>query len=167
MNVFASKSRAINYTAKLKLPLTRLENQFFVISENLFMAISKRKKRKIIVNQNIFYWIHKSHKNFLRLIVMTDEKSNSRLICDFEALDPWLNFKEIVENRIEHEDKLLIITPSLVRQIIEVALMSGWKPFEKCGDFILKDIEKKIDINFGNETISNLKSEFQNLKSKI
>ena len=131
------------------------------------MAISKRNKRKITIDQNIFYWTHRFHKDFLRLTVMTDEKSNSSLICDFKALDPWLHFKEILQGKIAPAETLLIIKPHLVRQVIDVALKSGWKPFEKGGDFILIDIEQKIDVNFGNEIIQNLKSEFQNLKSKI
>lgn len=122
------------------------------------MAISKRKKRKITVNQNVFYWIHRFHRDFLRLTIMTDEKSNSRLTCDFKVLDPWLHFKEILEGKLEPEETLLIIKPQLVRQIIELALKSGWKPFEKGNDFILKNIEQKIDLDFGNETIQNLKS---------
>lgn len=130
------------------------------------MAISKRNKRKITIGENIFYWVYKFHKDFLRLTVMTDEKSNSRLICDFKTLDPWLHFKEILQGKFDPEETLLIIKPHLVRRVIEVALESGWKPFEKGGNFILKDIEQKIDVNFGNEIISNLKSEFQNLKSK-
>ena len=129
------------------------------------MAISKRNKRKIVVGQNVFYWIHKFHKEFLRLTIMTDEKSNSRLICDFKALDPWLHFKEILDGRIDPAETLLVIKPHLVNQVINIALKSGWKPFEKGGDFFLKDIEQKININFGNETIENLKSEFQNLTS--
>lgn len=128
------------------------------------MAISKRNKRKITVNQDEFYWFHKFHEDFLRLTVMTDEKNNSRLICDFKALDPWLHFKEILQRKIDPEEASLIIKPRLVSQVINIALKSGWKPFEKGGDFILKDIEQKIDLEFGNETIQNLKSEFQKFK---
>lgn len=117
------------------------------------MAISKRKKRKIIVGQNEFYWLYKIQDDSFRLIVMTDEKTHSRLICDFKDKALHAYFRELVKDDDFYNDKFLIITPGVltpyvVRQTIDLALVAGWKPFEKGNDFILKDIEHKIDINF-------------------
>jgi hypothetical protein len=109
----------------------------------------------------------------LRLTVITEEKSHSPLICDFKYKDLWFYFRELVKDDEFYDDKLLIITegvltPWVVRQIIDNALQKGWKSFGKGKDFVIKDIEDKIDINFWTETTGEeRKSEIQNPKSKI
>lgn len=128
------------------------------------MAISKRNKRKITVNQDVFYWVYKFQDESMRLIVMTDDKSCSRLICDFSDKKLTDYFSELVKDDGFYKDKLLIITPGVltpfvVKQTIDLALEAGWKPLEKGNDFFLKDTEHKIDINFWTEsTAENRKS---------
>ncbi|MGI9055724.1 MAG: hypothetical protein ACR2F2_07975 [Pyrinomonadaceae bacterium] len=137
------------------------------------MAISKRNKRKITVGQNVFYWVYKFQKDVLRLIIMTEEKTHSRLICDFKYKNLWLYFGELVKDDEFYDDKLLLIsagilTPWVVRQVIDNALQKGWKPFDKGKDFLIEDIVDKIDINFWTEsTAKERKSKIQNPKSKI
>ena len=137
------------------------------------MAFNKKNKRKITVGENIFYWLYKFEKDVLRLTVMTNEKTYSRLICDFKYKNLEIYFRELVKDDTFYDDKILIIsagvlTPWVVRQVIDYALHKGWKPFEKGKDFVITDIEDKIDINFWTETTAEeRKSEIQNLKSKI
>jgi predicted nucleic acid-binding protein len=137
------------------------------------MALSKKNKRKIIVGQDVFYWIYKFQKDVLRLTVMTEEKTHSRLICDFKYKNLWLYFKELVKDDEFYNDKLLIITegivtPWVVRQVIDNALQKGWKPFAKGKDYTIKDIEDKIDINFWTEsTMEERKSKIPNPQSAI
>jgi hypothetical protein len=131
------------------------------------MAISKRKKRRITFNQDVFYWSYKFQKDILRLTVMTEEKTNSRLICDFKYKNLWLYFQELVKDAPIYDDKLLIIstgvlTPWVVRQVIDTALQKGWMPFVKGKDFVIQEIQDKIDINFWTEsTIDERKSKIQ------
>lgn len=110
------------------------------------MAISKKGKRKITVGKNVFYWISDFQRDNLRLTIMTEEKSHSRLICDFEYKDFWLYFKEIVEGK-DIKIPSWNLSPKIVRQVIDYAISNGWKPFEKGKDFVIKDIESKIEIN--------------------
>lgn len=122
-----------------------------------FMAISKRNKRKITIGKDVFYWVYKYQDVGLRLIVMTDDKTLSRLICDFNFKELNNYFRELVKDDDFYKDKFLILspgilTPFVVRQTIDIALNQGWKPFQKDKDFILKKIAHKIDINFWTES---------------
>lgn len=130
------------------------------------MTISRRNKRKITVDENVFYWVYKFQDDSLRLTVMTDKKSNSRLICDFDYRKLESYFRELVKDDDSYADKFLIIspgvlTPYVIKQTIDLALKADWKPFEQGSDFLLKDIENKIDINFWTESTA------EERKSKI
>ena len=121
------------------------------------MTISKKNKRKIIIGQNVFHWIYKYEKDALRLTVMTDEKTHSRLICDFSYKELNIYFWELVKDDDFYKDKGLFITPGVltpyvVKRTIDLAIGAGWKPFEKGENFTLKNIENKIDINFWTES---------------
>ena len=104
---------------------------------------------------------------------MTGEKTHSRILCDFKYKNLWLYFRELVKDDRFYNDKLLMITegvltPWVVRQVMDNALQKGWKPFTKGKDFVITDIEDKIDINFWTETTAEeRKSKIRNPKSKI
>lgn len=104
---------------------------------------------------------------------MADEKTHSRLFCDLSYKELHIYFWELVKEEDFYKDKGLwitpgILTPFVVRQIIDLAIGAGWKPFEKGKDFILNNIEHKIDINFWTESTSETRqSEIRNTKSKI
>lgn len=130
------------------------------------MAFSKKNKRKITVNDSVNYWFYKFEKDSLKLTVMTDKKTHSKLICNFSYKELNKYFWELVKDDDFHKDKGLLITPGVltpyvVRQVIDLALETGWKPYEKGNDFVLNNIEHKIDINFWTETTT------EERKSKI
>lgn len=144
------------------------------------MAIGKKGKRKITVGNDVFYWIYDFQKDILRLTVMTEEKSHSRLICDFEYKNFWLYYKEIVQGQ-DIKIPSWNLSPKIVRQVIDYAILNGWNPLEKGKDFIIRDIESKIDIDSTNsitevqtEIVSKMRewvtpnpqSEIRNPKSK-
>lgn len=110
------------------------------------MTISKKGKRKLTVGKNEFYWISDFQRDILRLTIMTEEKSHSRLICDFEYKNFWLYFKKIVQG-----ENIKIpswnLSPKIVKKVIDYGIANGWKPFEKGKSVIIKDIESKININ--------------------
>ena len=135
------------------------------------MAFNQRNKRKITVGENVFFWLYKFEEEALRLIILTDEKTHSRLICDLKYKNLNLYFRELIKNDDFYKDKFLMIsagvlTPWVVRQVIDYALEKGWKPFEKGADFVITDIEDKIDINFWTETTAE-ERKTANPKSKI
>jgi hypothetical protein len=85
----------------------------------------------------------------------------------------WLYFPELVKDDKFYDNKLLIITegvltPWVVRQIINYGLENDWKPFEKGKDFLAQDIEGNLEKNYWTETTSETrKSAIRNLKSAI
>lgn len=98
------------------------------------MAFNKKGKRKIIVNEQTFYWSLSFDYYIpvpaLCLSVMTEEKTNSRLSCYFnysQSLDNW------------------IITPKVVRQSIDYAIKKGWRPNSK-ESFFLEGMDEKLGI---------------------
>lgn len=84
------------------------------------MAISKKGRRKIIVNGQKFYW-----KFNEKVFVNFAESKNSLLIVDFGWYDVWL-FVNDKENRPpDFEPKS--VTPKFVKDAISFALKKGWK----------------------------------------
>ncbi len=94
---------------------------------------------------------------------MTNEKTHSRLICDFKYKNLWLYFRELVKKNLWlyfrelvkddefYDDKMLIITegvltPWVVRQAIDNSLEKGWKLFSKDNDFVIKDISRSTKV---------------------
>lgn len=127
------------------------------------MAISTKNKRKITVGENAFYWTTRSKQQstVLRLTVMTEDKTHSRLICDFKCKNMYLYWGDADAN-------IYVLTPSIIRDTIEIAKETGWKPSEKGKDFVLINIEHEIDINFWTESAPETRrSKIENLKSKI
>lgn len=123
------------------------------------MAFSKKNKRKITVGENAFYWFYDFQKDILRLTVMSGEKTYSRLVCDFKYKNLWLYFSELVKGEELYDNKILIIsagvlTPWVVRQVIDYGLKNGWQPFTKGPAFIINDIEASLDINLWTESTS-------------
>lgn len=117
------------------------------------MAISKKGKRKITVGNDVFYWIYKFQKDFLRLTIMSEEKTNSRLIYHFNCKDYWLN----------RETRVWDFSPNIIKKATEFGLSSGWNPLQKGKDFIIKEVEKSFDQFFESE----ISESIQNPKSKI
>lgn len=119
----------------------------------------------------MFYWVHKIQEDFLQLIVMSEDKTQSSLICDFSYKELNVYFRNLVKNDDFYKDNFLIIapgvlTPYVVRPTIDLALKAGWKPFKEGSDFALTNIEHKIDINFWTEsTAEDRQSKIQNPKS--
>lgn len=129
-----------------------------------------KNKRRIDVDGDVFYWTFKIRypQDILRLTVMTEEKTHSRLICNFRYKDFRLFFSDHLQPDEHYDDELLKITggnltPWLVRQVVDHALKKGWKPLAKGQDFIISETEAKINVDDGTETID----EKANPKSKI
>lgn len=130
------------------------------------MALSKKKKRRIIVGENVFYWMYKFEKDILRLTVLSDEKTHSRLICDFRYKDIWLYFKENVENESSQITSFKL-TPNIVRQVIEYGIANGWKPFTKAKNFIIDNLEDNVFPFSTDALLENCESAIRNPKSEI
>ncbi len=131
------------------------------------MALNKKGKRKITVEGQTFIWFYIFEAEILRLTIMSEEKTHSRLICIFDYKNFWLYLKERVENK-NFESPTWILTPKIVRKVIEFGLKNNWKPFEKGKDFIID--ERKTPVDFYSESSQfskNFESITEFLRSKI
>ncbi len=105
------------------------------------MAIRKKGKRKIKYENNEFYWSYRTHypEDILILRVMSEEKSFSQLICEFNYKDFWLYFSTGTGDNWK-------LTPQIIKQCIEYGLAKGWKPHEKENHFVIKNMDKILGI---------------------
>lgn len=105
------------------------------------MAISKKGKRKIKYIEDVFFWSHRVHHSddMLTLRIMTEEKSFSQLICKFNYKDFWLYFSDGTGDT-------WALTPKIIKEYIKYGLANGWKPYSKEKHFVIKDMDKILDI---------------------
>ena len=121
------------------------------------MAFSKKKKRKIVVNDNEYYWSATGNDGWISLCVMTEIQGSSRLLC---ALDyHHIPIESQINGRnVTYLTDQFVITPYTVRQVVEHALSIGWKPFEKGKDLFLGRIDDRIDLRLDKNRANNFKS---------
>ena len=138
-------------------------------SNNIFgekiLAFNKKKKRKITINSETYFWSATGNDGWISLHAMTETPSSPRLSCSFGyhqiPVKATLNGMEIA--RLNNQ---FVITPFIVRKVIEYALAQDWTPFEKGKDLVLGSINDKIDINFWTGTmVEESKSQVRNPKS--
>ena len=105
------------------------------------MAISKRNKRKIKYENSEFYWSVRTKlaEDILILRIMSEEKSFSQLICEFNHRDFWLYFSEGTGDTWN-------FSPQIIKQCIEYGLANGWNPDKKESNFIVENMDKILDI---------------------
>ena len=114
------------------------------------MAFSKKKKRKIVVDEKVYYWSATGNDGWISLCIMTEIKGSSRINCKFEYhhLPIESQFGMISANQF-------VITPYTVEQTILYALSIGWTPFEKGKDLNLNHIDDKIDLRLDKNRVIN------------
>jgi hypothetical protein len=105
------------------------------------VAFSKKKKRKIIVEDKEYFWSATGNDGWISLHIMTEVQGSSKLSCSFDYHQIPIKSDDItiLANQF-------VITPFTVRQVVEYALSIGWKPFEKGQDIDLRKIDDKIDL---------------------
>lgn len=100
------------------------------------MALSKKGLRKIVVNNQEFYW-----KFNEKIIVISDEAKNSSLIVDFGWYDVWLYVNDKENRPPDFESKS--VTPKFVSESITYALSQGWHDGKMEIEFKNGDYKKK------------------------
>jgi hypothetical protein len=105
------------------------------------VAFSKKKKRKIIVDEKEYFWSATGNDGWISLHIMTEVPSSSGLSCSFNY-----HYIPIQTANLTIDANQFVITPFTVRQVTEYALSVGWKPFEKGRDLDLYQIDNKIDL---------------------
>lgn len=121
------------------------------------MAFSKKKKRKIVVNDEKYYWSATGNDGWVSLSIMTQIEGSSRLICSFRYHQ--IPIEQNTNNASEFTllTNQFVITPHTVRKVIEYALSKGWNPFDKGDDLNLSCIDDFVDLRFDKNRANNFK----------
>lgn len=120
------------------------------------MAFNKKKKRKITVNENEFYWSATGNDGWITLTVMADVQGASKLICHFGYHQIPVKLENHLINAVALTNQF-VITPYTVRQVIEYALSQNWQPFEKGKILRLGSMDDKIDLRLDKNRADNFK----------
>ena len=95
---------------------------------------SKKRKRRIVVNGNEYYWCAKNEEGFVELFILTETPGGPSYSCHFQT-------------------NQFVVTPYIVRKTIENALKNGWQPFEKGKDIFDGNIDTQIDLRLDQNTV--------------
>jgi len=108
------------------------------------MAFNKKKKRRITVDNQLFFWSATGSDGYIHLMVMTECEGSGKLSASFdyhqERSEPSGPFNAVTLGN------QFVITPFIVRQVIQLASQEGWKPLEKGADVQLGSLDDKIDL---------------------
>lgn len=106
--------------------------------------MSKRKFRKIIVNEQAFHWLFDS-----TIKIRPDNNPQNKLEIDFGYYDSWLYMNDKENEPEDYNPK--VITPVFIRKCIENAIKLGWNTELKHGIYKLKYRNNKFLIDNSNE----------------
>ena len=81
------------------------------------MAFNKQKKRKITVDEKVYYWSATGGDNYIGLSVMADIQGGSKLFCAFEYHQVPIKVENSTIKAIGLNDQF-VITPYIVRQVM-------------------------------------------------
>jgi hypothetical protein len=102
------------------------------------MALPKKGLRKITVDNVRYAWSATGNDDYIGLIVISLDKEGQVLSTGFSyhttVTDGYYSFEKQMP-----DSQLFIVTPGIVRQVIEYALLKGWKPLVKGPHFYLAD----------------------------
>ena len=116
------------------------------------MAFNKKKKRRIFVNCQEYYWSAKGNDTCITLSIMVDIQGGQKLMCCFD----YHNDEQDRENQF-------IITPYIVQQVIKYGLENGWTPLKKAKELKLGYLDEKIDLRLEINKAKNLNQADLNL----
>jgi hypothetical protein len=87
---------------------------------------------------------------------MTETEGSPKLLCGFDYHQTPIKH-EVNGQIFTQTTNQFVITPYTVRQVIEYALSTGWKPFEKGRDLTIADMDDKIDLRLDRNRANNFK----------
>jgi len=117
------------------------------------MAFTRKNKRRIIVDGYLLYWSATGDDGRINLSIMSDFEKSGKVFASFD-------YHQIPVTRIingyeytELTDQF-IITPYIVRQVVQLALAQDWKPLEKCDNLRLGQVDERIDLRLHRNLVS-------------
>ena len=117
------------------------------------MALPKKGLRKITVNDCRYTWSATGNDEVIHLSILSLDKP-SRLLTTMFGYHSKVtgNLHDATGKVIGYSAKQqLIITPYIVRQVVQHALDQGWNPKEEGSQLCLPNIEEMIDLRLTNQ----------------
>lgn len=120
------------------------------------MAFTRKNKRRIVVDDHLLYWSATGDDGWINLSIMSPFKNSGKV---FAAFDYHQIRVPTTINGCEHISLTdqFIITPYIVRQVVQLALSQGWKPLEKSDNLQLGYVDERIDLRLHQNRLSCLK----------
>lgn len=119
-----------------------------------FSVLSKKKARRIVVNELEYFWVATGQNGYLDLFVERNIPSSPKLTCVFDYHTEQIRGA-----------KQVAITPSVARRAIVRARELGWNPDAPGKDLRLKPDEHKLDI--GRDRIRHFYKVYEALKPAL
>jgi hypothetical protein len=115
------------------------------------MALPNKGLRKITIGKSRFAWSATGNDGWISLTIAPLNNLGQLVTTAFSYHSKATSITQTLDGRqIIHAKQQLIITPYIVRQVIEYALQEGWNPQEKGPQFVLHNMEGKIDLRLIN-----------------
>ena len=106
------------------------------------MAFAKKSKRRITVGDQAYFWSCTGDDGWISVWVGCDVQGGQRLSCSFDYhqdVMPSGPGRWTVSNQF-------VVTPYIVRQVIDHALAQGWTPLSGGGELQLGSLDGLIDL---------------------
>jgi hypothetical protein len=117
------------------------------------MAFTKKNKRRIVVDGHLLYWSATGNDGCISLIIMSDFEKSGKLFACFGYHQIRV---PITINSCEYTSLTdqFVITPYIVRQVIQLAFLQGWNPQERGNNLYLGQIDERIDLRLNQNRVS-------------
>lgn len=121
------------------------------------MAFAKKNKRRITIDDQLYYWSATGNDGWISLNIMPDTEGGTRLNCAFDYHHIVTETARTEVGNITFLGNQFVITPYVAEQVIKYALSIGWKPFEKGNQLNLGFVDDKIDLRLDKNRTDNFK----------
>jgi hypothetical protein len=114
------------------------------------MAFTRKKKRRIIVDGHLLYWVATGDDGWINLSIMSDVEGAGIVFASFDYHHIQV---PLPTGGFSMTDQF-VITPYIVRQVAQLALAQGWKPLEKGKNLHLGSVDSRIDLRLDQNRVS-------------
>ena len=111
------------------------------------MTLPKKELRKITIDNFRYAWSATGNDGWISLSIAPLDDQGQLITTSFVYHSAVTGVSYASDgSKTTHMKQQLIVTPHIVRQVIEYALKQGWNPTEKGPQLNFRNIEDKLDL---------------------
>lgn len=114
------------------------------------MAFTRKKKRRIVVDGYLLYWVATGDDGWINLSIMSDVEGAGLVLASFD----YHHVQVPLPNGGFRLTDQFVITPYIAAQVARLALDEGWKPCEKGENLRLGPVDSRIDLRLDQNRVS-------------